>query len=1135
MSDHSSIRKKANTYFFSKVAFNLILMIAGAFLISLFLRQIQNQTALVKQRDNSEQALNEAIEILKENEDDAGDLTVIFHDGNQDMLEDLRQLLTGGLFDFLTEMDTETRSEVFADIVERSGVDYLFIMSEDGRMVLTPLAEFYGIDPVQAGLLSTENAAKLLVGTLNRDGSVSPVFEENSSGSYYFYSIPCEVEGGMRFVLVLGAESSVLDVQIASLNDLSVVLSRSAVGNNGFMFAVDRDDQNFIYYRQGNVDLSGTSALASGLSEAALQDGYSGLETINGVKYYCVSRTFGDKTVICAVADTVSIFANDRYVLFWSITGFVLVMLLCLAYAVIVRNDFVRHMVNTDKVIIRRKEDNNLYFDRSVFRKVFPLMISGVLLIYGISFYTQTLLEISEGIEDSVIALEEVTGRYQESIVNRELIENYYNERFLAKARMIAYLNEEDPSVLNENTEHYYSYYDEQGYKQFLSDDEGSRLKSVASSARLQQLCDGNDIKSIYIFDEDGRTIATNTPNWFFEISHDPEYQSYEFLEVLDGKKDSLIQSVMLDEMGEDSQYIGVAFNYYTSRDENGNMIYCSHHDYETSVSDTGTEEDEEADYRPVTKHRGLLQIGLNRSLSRRLLASTEASSVLSSDMLSGGFIVLFDASADPVCLYSPNPASIGRTASEMNVSPNAFSGTDYYGFTRVNGVNYFQYFRYLDGYNIGTAIPKENMYRARMTIALITSLTSLILILFLSLTVTMTTDEEEHLYETMSEEEEENGLDSAIFGIILPSGRHASTVKAAARWDNRRIPWDERSPEQKLLFLISIAGMILLAYVLISVIGADRFYSEDSVINYILKGEWDRSPNVFALSACFVVLIMASVAVTALKIPVRLSSALLGARGETVSHLLLSVVRYGGTLGALFYCLYLVGMDAGNLLASAGVLSLVIGFGAQSLVKDIIAGIFIVFEGEFRVGDIVTIGGYRGTVMDIGLRTTKIQSADGNIKIFNNSDISGVLNMTKETSLASARISIEYGQDIDYVEAVLFRELPTLRDVNPKILDGPDYGGVDKLGESGIELVVFARCFEKDVRSVSRFLNKELLRIFYRNNINVPFPNVTISDLDMSGRRTIWDFNRDLEEAAKHNSVMDPDNSGSDAEEKTK
>ena len=292
-----------------------------------------------------------------------------------------------------------------------------------------------------------------------------------------------------------------------------------------------------------------------------------------------------------------------------------------------------------------------------------------------------------------------------------------------------------------------------------------------------------------------------------------------------------------------------------------------------------------------------------------------------------------------------------------------------------------------------------------------------------------------------------------------------------------------------------------------------NTLFDENSVIRYILSGNWDKGMNIFALSACALVLIFTIVFVTLFRIPVRLLTSLLGARGETIGHLLMSVVKYGGVLGAVFYSLYLVGLDSTSLLASAGVLSLVIGLGAQSLIRDILAGIFIVFEGEFRVGDIVTIGGFRGTVMDIGLRTTKVMAPEGNVKIYCNSEISGVLNMTKEASVAICRIDIEYGQDIAYVEAVLKRELPAVKRHNPQILEGPTYLGVSELGSSGVTIMVMCKCREQDIKDVTRYLNRSVLQIFYDNGINVPFPNVTVSQLDTSTRKTMKDFNKETEE----------------------
>ena len=1097
-------RKKANKYFFSKVLVNLALVIIGALFIALFLRQMQAKTAIAKQEENSKLALSEAVASLEKNEQDAKDLALIFHDSNQDVLGDMSRLFSSGLFESLADADNTERSAVFADMVERSGVQYLFLMSDEGKIVLSPEASFYGVNPAARAYMTQENVNDILKGTKDDDGKIKPVTVMNQYGTFYFYSTPYKYKGN-TYYLVLGTDASVLDVQMESLTDVSVVLSRAAVGKNGFVFAVNKDDGTFLYYKNGEEILTGQSALSCGLSEDALKDGYSGFQTIKGNRYYCVSRDYGDRVVISAVVQTSDLYRNDTYALFWSIFGFILIMMICLAYAVIVRNDFVSREVKTDRKILNPESSNPMIFDKSIFKKVFPLLVAGVMVMYGISFYTQTLLEITEGIEKSDIALDEISGRYQEGLTNRGLIEDYYNGRYLAKARLIAFLIEEDPSLLNEDSKFYHNYYDKSGDKQFITDDEGNRLKSISESATLQELCDTNDIDSIYVFDESGHTIGTNTANWFFTVSHNEEDQSYPFLQILDGKTDSYVQEAMKNDLGEATQFIGVALNYYTRQDENGNTEYVSRFEYEGGQDAEG-----------VTEHRSMVQIGLDSETSAKLLESTDVANILSTNMLTDGFIVLFDSSDDHLCVYSPMEVSIGQSAKELGVSPKAFTGDDYYGFADINGVNYFSCFKYTDKYFIGTALPTSEMYRARGIISLITALVCFLLILILTGTVTITNEEEERLYEVMSEEREKRGLNSTIFNIILPSGRSASTVKAAARWDNRRITWREKNPEQKLGTIMGVIGTILMVYVIIVAAGADRLFEENSIVRYIISGTWDRGSNIFAWTMCVLVLLTIALAIELFRVPVRISTALLGARGETVGHLLISVVKYGGALVALFYCLYLLGIESTRLLASAGILSLIVGLGAQSLIKDIIAGIFIVFEGEFRVGDIVTIGEYRGTVMDIGLRTTKILGVDGNIKIYNNSEISGVLNMTQEVSWAMTYIDIEYGQDLNYVEDVLNRELPKLRKANPLITGGPTYLGVQNLKDSGVELLVACNCNEQDILSVRRFLNKSVLQIFYDNDINVPFPNVTISTLEKKEEKETFD--EKLKEKKKKN-----------------
>ena len=182
------LQKKANTYFFMKMIINLMLVIIGSAAIGLFLKHMQEQTALTKQQENCELSLKEAVSILKSNEKDAKELTDVFHDSNQDTVDDLKELLMSGLFDSLEDATEETRTEVFSDMVDRTGVQYLFIMDEKGNVMASPFADYVGKNLTQIGLLKEKNLAKLVGGTLKEDGTIDPARENNEAGHFYFYS-----------------------------------------------------------------------------------------------------------------------------------------------------------------------------------------------------------------------------------------------------------------------------------------------------------------------------------------------------------------------------------------------------------------------------------------------------------------------------------------------------------------------------------------------------------------------------------------------------------------------------------------------------------------------------------------------------------------------------------------------------------------------------------------------------------------------------------------------------------------------------------------------------------------------------------------------------------------------------------
>ncbi len=131
--------------------------------------------------------------------------------------------------------------------------------------------------------------------------------------------------------------------------------------------------------------------------------------------------------------------------------------------------------------------------------------------------------------------------------------------------------------------------------------------------------------------------------------------------------------------------------------------------------------------------------------------------------------------------------------------------------------------------------------------------------------------------------------------------------------------------------------------------------------------------------------------------------------KGITISKLIVNFLKWVIAIAALFLVMGAWGANTTMMLASAGVVTLIIGLGSQTLVADILAGIFIVFEGDFQVGDIVIIDGWRGEVEAIGVRTTKLIDAGGNIKIVNNSEIKTIINQTKELSIAKCYVGIGY------------------------------------------------------------------------------------------------------------------------------
>ncbi|MBD7966346.1 mechanosensitive ion channel family protein [Fictibacillus sp. Sa2CUA10] len=223
------------------------------------------------------------------------------------------------------------------------------------------------------------------------------------------------------------------------------------------------------------------------------------------------------------------------------------------------------------------------------------------------------------------------------------------------------------------------------------------------------------------------------------------------------------------------------------------------------------------------------------------------------------------------------------------------------------------------------------------------------------------------------------------------------------------------------------------------------------------------------------------------LKSPLRLSER----RENTLFRLLDNVASYVIYFVAILTILTEFGVDIKAILAGAGVVGLAIGFGAQSLVKDIITGFFIIFENQFSVGDTVRITNFEGTVEEIGLRTTKIKSWTGELHILPNSSITEVTNFSVHNSIAVVDLSIAYEEDIDKAQTIIQEVVKNAKPNYPEMVKEPEVLGVQMLGASEVVIRVTAEVLPMTHFKIARELRKTLKHELEVAGIEIPYPKM--------------------------------------------
>ncbi|USG65786.1 mechanosensitive ion channel family protein [Brevibacillus ruminantium] len=219
--------------------------------------------------------------------------------------------------------------------------------------------------------------------------------------------------------------------------------------------------------------------------------------------------------------------------------------------------------------------------------------------------------------------------------------------------------------------------------------------------------------------------------------------------------------------------------------------------------------------------------------------------------------------------------------------------------------------------------------------------------------------------------------------------------------------------------------------------------------------------------------------------------------RVDTLRVLVNNVTSYAIYFLAILLILQQLGVDLRPVLVSAGVLGLAVGFGAQSLVRDVITGFFIIFEDQFAVGDFVTINNMTGTVQEIGLRITRIRSWTGEVHIFPNGTITHVTNFSLHNTLAVVDVSVPYEEDLGRMERIIMETMKQAQANVEEIVGEPQFLGVQALGPSEVTMRLTVECKPNTHHGVSRKLRAMIRQELSRQGIEIPYPRV----VTMTGR----------------------------------
>jgi small conductance mechanosensitive channel len=214
--------------------------------------------------------------------------------------------------------------------------------------------------------------------------------------------------------------------------------------------------------------------------------------------------------------------------------------------------------------------------------------------------------------------------------------------------------------------------------------------------------------------------------------------------------------------------------------------------------------------------------------------------------------------------------------------------------------------------------------------------------------------------------------------------------------------------------------------------------------------------------------------------------------REDTLIQIFNATIKIAMIVFTSLMVLQEMGVLIAPILAGVGIIGIALGFGGQYLIRDVITGLFIILENQYRIGDSVDIDGTKGSVEKISLRMTRLRDIDGTVHHIPHGEIKIVSNLSKNFARVNLNVGVAYHSNIDAVIAIINQvgnELAKDPQYSGMILSAPQFLRVDNLGDSSIDLKILGETIPLKQWEVTGELRKRLKKAFDENNIEIPFP----------------------------------------------